>query len=132
METYCRDWNTARRVSHLAYAAKLLVASAQNVPEPARRNDPERADRCEAQQRGVTRDEYVGVAGERLTKYQCIGRIGQPQRLNARIRYTGSALQVLKVVIPALYGSSAGVPGGDPAAVSGATPGSSTGTTKAK
>jgi hypothetical protein len=42
----------------------------------------------------------------------------------------GSALQILKVVIPALYGSAAGVPSGDPAAVSGATTGSSTGTTK--
>jgi hypothetical protein len=44
----------------------------------------------------------------------------------------GSALQILKVVIPALYGSAADVPSGDPAAVSGATTGSSTGTTKVK
>jgi len=33
----------------------------------------------------------------------------------------GSALVILKVVIPALYGSAAGVPGGDPAAVPGTT-----------
>lgn len=39
----------------------------------------------------------------------------------------GSALQILKVVIPALYGSAAQVPGGDPAAVPGTSPGSSTG-----
>jgi len=44
----------------------------------------------------------------------------------------GSALQILKVVIPALYGSAADVPSGDPAAVPGATTGSSTGTTKVK
>ena len=34
----------------------------------------------------------------------------------------GSALQILKAVIPVLYGSAAGVPGGDPAAVPGAPP----------
>jgi len=44
----------------------------------------------------------------------------------------GSALQILKVVIPALYGSAADVPSGDPAAVPGATTGTSTGTTKVK
>jgi len=45
----------------------------------------------------------------------------------------GSALQILKVVIPALYGSAAGVPSGDPAAVPRAPPGgSTTGTTKVK
>jgi len=31
----------------------------------------------------------------------------------------GSALTILKVVVPALYGSAAGIPGGDPAAVPG-------------
>jgi D-alanyl-D-alanine carboxypeptidase len=44
----------------------------------------------------------------------------------------GSALQLLKVVIPALYGSAAGVPSGDPAAAPGATTASSTDTTKVK
>lgn len=33
----------------------------------------------------------------------------------------GSALQILKAVIPALYDSAAGIPGGDPAAVPGKT-----------
>lgn len=42
----------------------------------------------------------------------------------------GSALQILKVVIPALYGNAAGLPGGHPAAVLGATSRSRTETMK--
>jgi D-alanyl-D-alanine carboxypeptidase len=42
----------------------------------------------------------------------------------------GAALQILKVVIPALYGSAEGVPAGDPAAVRGNPPGSIMGTGK--
>jgi D-alanyl-D-alanine carboxypeptidase len=41
----------------------------------------------------------------------------------------GSALQILKLVIPALYGSAAGVPTSDPAAVPGTPASNSPGTT---